>query len=113
MAFQSRVRVGPRRVQAEDVDDAMLLALLAAVCVICFFGVDAVVECPEHRFACSNRCLREQFRCDGKVDCNFAEDEYDCTTCKQGAFKCLENVSKTSSTYFRHRSRPPFEGHPR
>lgn len=43
-------------------------------------------------FYCWGRCLREEHRCDGKVDCYFAEDEYDCETCKRGAFQCVEKL---------------------
>lgn len=55
-------------------------------------------HCPAGTMDCLvGRCLREQFVCDGRVDCFNATDEKQATCggdCKPGAFFCIELVVK-------------------
>ena len=40
-----------------------------------------LTECPSGQIACDgNRCIEEEYMCDGVFDCYRGDDEYDCPT---------------------------------
>lgn len=46
--------------------------------------------CKVDEFKCGNVCVRNNWKCDGEVDCPDAEDEQNCNdTCREWQFQVL------------------------